>query len=121
MYPLPKEAERKRMVFEQEAFGKRVRELRQAKGYTQEAFAERLNISHTHENLIENGKNGCSIDLIMDIATLLDADLNYLMGGKRYEREKEEIRQLEKKKRLQQKLEEMLDFIETELQEDAEV
>ena len=41
------------MYFDQEAFGKRLKELRNIKGMTQEELAEKLNISREHLGRIE--------------------------------------------------------------------
>ena len=73
------------MYFDQVEFGKRVKELRRLRGYTQESLAERLSISHVHENLIENGKHGCSVDLIMEIASVFHVSLDYLMTGEEFD------------------------------------
>ena len=43
------------MYFDQEAFGKRLKELRNIKGMTQEELAEKLNISREHLGRIEAG------------------------------------------------------------------
>ena len=55
------------MYFDQEAFGKRLKELRNIKGMTQEELAEKLNISREHLGRIERGKYGCSIDLLIEL------------------------------------------------------
>ena len=59
------------MYFDQEAFGKRLEELRNIKGMTQEELAEKLNISREHLGRIERGKYGCSIDLLIELSFTL--------------------------------------------------
>ena len=74
------------MYFDQEAFGKRLKELRNIKGMTQEELAEKLNISREHLGRIERGKYGCSIDLLIELSFTLNASTDYLLLGCRPER-----------------------------------
>ena len=67
--------------------GKRIQQLRKASGLTQEQVAEKLNISVVHLAKIENGKRGCSLDILIDIAAFFDASLDYLVLGKARENE----------------------------------
>ena len=77
------------MYFDQEAFGKRLKELRNIKGMTQEELAEKLNISREHLGRIERGKYGCSIDLLIELSFTLNASTDYLLIGCRQEREQD--------------------------------
>ena len=77
------------MYFDQEAFGKRLKELRNIKGMTQEELAEKLNISREHLGRIERGKYGCSIDLLIELSFTLNASTDYLLLGCRPEREQD--------------------------------
>ena len=77
------------MYFDQEAFGKRLKELRNIKGMTQEELAEKLNISREHLGRIERGKYGCSIDLLIELSFTLNASTDYLLLGCRTEREQD--------------------------------
>lgn len=49
---------------------------------TQEQLAFKLNISHVHMNRMEKGKEGCSIDLLLEIAELFAVSTDYLLTGK---------------------------------------
>ena len=80
------------MYFDQEAFGKRLKELRNIKGITQEELAEKLNISREHLGRIERGKYGCSIDLLIELSYTLNASTDYLLLGCRPEREQDRNR-----------------------------
>ena len=71
------------MYFDQKEFGKRIKELRDIKGMTQEELAEKLNISREHVGRLECGAAGCSIDLLMELAVLLNSSTDYLLMGKR--------------------------------------
>lgn len=77
------------MYFDQEAFGRRLKELRNIKGMTQEELAEKLNISREHLGRIERGKYGCSIDLLIELSFTLNASTDYLLLGCRPEREQD--------------------------------
>ncbi len=77
------------MYFDQEAFGKRLRELREEKGLSQESLAEILNISKYHYGSIERGTRGCSIDLLLDLADRFRVSTDYLLLGHSADRSKE--------------------------------
>lgn len=93
-----------KMYFDQVAFGKRIKELRMGKGLSQEAAAEQLNVSGHHYSSIERGVRGCSLDLLIDLATFFNVSTDYLLLGKRPDREAE-ICQL---KEIQMKLEDLI-------------
>ncbi|MCD7818045.1 MAG: helix-turn-helix domain-containing protein [Clostridiales bacterium] len=70
------------MDFNTEQYGKRLRELRQLRGLTQEELAEALNISLDHMRKMEKGKRTCSIDLLVEIAAFFYVSTDYLLTGK---------------------------------------
>ena len=51
---------------------------RKLNGYTQEAFAEKLNIDRTTVSKIELATCGVSLDLLFDISDLLNVPMNKL-------------------------------------------
>lgn len=54
-------------------FGDRVRELRQARGWTsQEAFANHIGLDRTYLSAIERGRRNPTLDIIVKIADGLD-------------------------------------------------
>ena len=69
------------MYFDLKEFGKRMKEARNHKGLTQERLAELLGVDRLHVNRLENGAKACSIDLLIDISTLLDVSTDYLLKG----------------------------------------
>ena len=77
------------MYFDQEAFEKRLKELRNIKGMTQEELAEKLNISREHLGRIERGKYGCSIDLLIELSCALNASTDYLLLGRNPDRDQD--------------------------------
>jgi len=61
-----------------EGFGARLKELRKAKGYTQEKLAEKLDITQRQLTRIETGENFPSVETIEKISFYLEADLTSL-------------------------------------------
>ena len=84
------------MQFNQKEFGERVRNTRKDRGFTQETLADALNITREFITRIENGKNVCSFDLLINIAKLLNCSTDYLLLGEESEREvlRKELRQI---------------------------
>ena len=69
-----------------ELFGARIRELRKARGMTQDQLADILDIEQKHVSLIELGKSYPSLDRLAHIAEALQVTLPSLfdfmhMGG----------------------------------------
>lgn len=69
------------MKFDQKAFGQRVKYLRKKKNLTLEQMSSALNISIDHLSRIELGKRGVSIDLLFDIAELMNVTVDFLVRG----------------------------------------
>lgn len=61
--------------------GNRIKEQRKLLDYTQEQFAEKLNISVTFVADIELGKKGMSLDTLIKICSLLSVSADYLIWG----------------------------------------
>ena len=78
-----------KMYFDQKEMGRRIRETRKFKGWTQEELADRLNISREHIGRIERGVYGCSLDLLVELSCVLSASTDYLLMGRTTDREKE--------------------------------
>lgn len=71
--------------------GRRIRNLRKAKGMTQEQLANELHISANHLRKVEIGVHTCSLELYMDIAAFFDVSLDFLIRGKEDHSLKERI------------------------------
>lgn len=70
------------MYYDLEMSGKRIRGLREAKGYTQEKLAEEIGMSQKTITAIEKGKKGTTIDTLVAIADVLEGSLDYIVVGK---------------------------------------
>lgn len=70
------------MYYDITEMGKRLQNLRQAKGLTQEQLADALNVSTVHLAKIEIGSRKCSLDILIDIAVYFNASLDYIVFGK---------------------------------------
>lgn len=62
-------------------FGKRLRHLRRAKGFSQEAFADACGLDRTYIGGIERGERNLALRNIAAIATALDLSISALMEG----------------------------------------
>ena len=70
------------MRFDPVECGKRIKSLREEKGYTQVQLSEKVRISFDHLRAIEHGRRTCSIELLVDLHILFDVSLDYLVLGK---------------------------------------
>jgi transcriptional regulator with XRE-family HTH domain len=61
------------------AFGKTVRRLRAAQGFSQEKFAAKARISRTYMSEIERGVTGVSLESVARIARALDMAMSALL------------------------------------------
>lgn len=64
-----------------EPIGKRIKNARLEKKYTQEFVAEKLNVSCQHISDIERGLNGMSIPTLMELCKVLEIDADYILFG----------------------------------------
>lgn len=61
-------------------FGARIRELRQARGFTQEGFADRCGFARTYMSRVETGGANPSLDAIHTLAAALGVGLSELFA-----------------------------------------
>ena len=61
--------------------GKRVRELRRKKGYSQESFADHCKLHRTYMGGIERGEHNLTIQTALTIARGLGISLSKLLSG----------------------------------------
>lgn len=61
------------------AIGQRIRKFRKALGLSQDALAEKVNISVTHMSHIETGNTKLSLPVFYDIATALNVSADSLL------------------------------------------
>ena len=64
-----------------ERFGKNLRSLREARGFSQEALAERAGIHRTEVSLLERGGREPEIGTMLKLAAALGAPLDELAAG----------------------------------------
>ncbi|MEU0498592.1 helix-turn-helix transcriptional regulator [Mycobacterium sp. NPDC006124] len=62
------------------AVGRRIRELRQKRGLTQEQLALKSGVTRPILNEVENGKRGLLFERLYDIAEALDVQASELMA-----------------------------------------
>ena len=61
------------------AVGQRIKEAREAKGFTQEDLAAVVNLSPTHVSVIERGLKVAKLDTFVAIANALDVSADSLL------------------------------------------
>ena len=62
-------------------FGERIRDLRKAKGFSQEAFADKCGFSRSYMSRIETGGSNLSLDAIETLASALEISVEKLFKG----------------------------------------
>ena len=70
------------MPYDMKECGNRIRRLRIKNGLTQEKAANALSIDQSYYGRIETGKKGCSVDIFIQLSTLFNASLDYLILGR---------------------------------------
>ena len=68
-----------------EEIGKRIRKYRKLKNLSQEQLAEKINISTTHMSHIETGSIKLSLQVLVDLATILEVNTDDLIFEKKGE------------------------------------
>lgn len=68
-----------------EEIGKRIRKYRKLKNLSQEQLAEKINISTTHMSHIETGNTKLSLQVLVDLATVLEVNTDDLIFEKKGE------------------------------------
>jgi transcriptional regulator with XRE-family HTH domain len=64
-----------------ERFGNRVRQLRKARGFSQEAFADKCHLDRTYISGIERGKRNVALRNVEAIANALAVSISELTDG----------------------------------------
>lgn len=59
--------------------GKNIQRIRKQKGYTQESFAEKINLSWSYISKVESGVLNLSCGKVYDFAQFLETDVNELL------------------------------------------
>ncbi len=61
--------------------GKRLKELRKSKKFSQQFVAENLYISQAAYSLIENSQNGIIVEHIISLSNLYEVTTDYILKG----------------------------------------
>jgi len=77
------------MEHTKELFGKRIREIRNARGLTQELFAEMADIDQKHVNRIELGQICPTINSLVKMAAALNVPLKFILDFRHLENDDE--------------------------------
>ncbi len=64
------------MVLDKKSIGAKIRQIRLAKGFSQEKLSEAVDISPRQMCLIENGNSVPSLETFVNIARILEIDIN---------------------------------------------
>ena len=65
-------------MIDKKLFGKRIRELREKRGMTQEELSNLLDVEWQHVSRLENGKNLPSCNILISLAEIFDIDIRKL-------------------------------------------
>jgi transcriptional regulator with XRE-family HTH domain len=65
----------------QKRLGMRIREIRTARGFSQESFAEACELHRTHISLLERGRINITVNTARLIAHILEISLSELSRG----------------------------------------
>ncbi len=68
--------------YDYEPIGKRIKQARLTKKYTQEFVANKIGVGMQHISDIERGLAGMSVSSLLDILTVLECDADYILLGK---------------------------------------
>lgn len=74
-----------------EDFGKRIKELKTAKNFSQEAFTQMIGVHVTHLSRFERGKSVPSLEVAEKIAGTLDISLDEMVYGQQNEKARTHI------------------------------
>lgn len=68
------------MADNKKLFGRRVKDLREGKGWTQEYLAERMDISTNYLSSIERGNENPTFDMLIKVSEALEVEMEELFN-----------------------------------------
>lgn len=71
------------MYFDPVEAGKRIKQIREKLGYSQEEFAEKIHTSRNYVSKMEIGYKAPSVDMLVEISCLANVSLDYLIIGRK--------------------------------------
>ena len=72
------------MTHDLKAIGRRIATVRREMNLSQKDLAAKINISNNHLSNIETGKSAPGFATFLDICTILNAEVTYIIGGDIY-------------------------------------
>jgi transcriptional regulator with XRE-family HTH domain len=69
------------MIIDYYAIGQRIKKIRKQKRLTQEKLAEALEVSTVYISQVENAKTKLNLEMLVNIANILEIDPGYLLAG----------------------------------------
>ena len=72
------------MTHDLKAIGRRIATVRREMNLSQKEKKKKINISNNHLSNIETGKSAPGFATFLDICTILNADVTYIIGGDIY-------------------------------------
>lgn len=72
------------MTHDLKAIGRRIATVRREMNLSQKDLAAKINILNNHLSNIETGKSAPGFATFLDICTILNADVTYIIGGDIY-------------------------------------
>ena len=72
------------MTHDLKAIGRSIATVRREMNLSQKDLAAKINISNNHLSNIETGKSAPGFATFLDICTILNADVTYIIGGDIY-------------------------------------
>lgn len=95
------------MNYDMKESGLRIRQLRIQKELTQEEVAQLLNIDRSFYGRIESGQKGCSVDILVRLASFYETSLDYIVLGT----EETHLCQMKATKRLKADISELINHL----------
>ena len=80
------------MCFDPVETGERIRKLREHLGYSQTQLSEKINFSRSYISKVELGIRIPSIDFLMEVSDFAGITLDYLIVGKRNEKQINQVK-----------------------------
>lgn len=90
----------------------RIRSAREAKGYTRERFAEKLDVSVSYLAELERGRTGISVKTLIKVCNILGLSADYILFGTE---RSSDMERLEAIHRIDEKYLPLLDHVISEL------
>ena len=78
------------MTYDMTSCGNRIKALRKKNGWTQMAFAEMLEMSHSNLRKLENGYQGITIESLIIMRELFKVPIDFILTGEGFDSDLEQ-------------------------------